>query len=292
MFFLKLGTILTSLFKLEVRMQIRKGLGLIILTGMTLGLLADSLLAEEPVNPVRDRRSYGVKVAVLDSGSNYIYKEGISLIDNTVKDDNGHGTLVSRIIKEVYPKAELYIVKIMNKDGLAINEEAVILGLEWAISKNVDVINMSLRLKDSEKIHQAIKKAYEKGIVILAAAGNRETNVSTYQSKCIKETMVCENVPHDAIRTTQYDIAYPAKYEEVISVGALDRYGKIYAWSRGKEEAEILCKGYKGKKAGTSIACAYATGFAAKVISNIVNEGEREEIRRIIKTKIERGELK
>ncbi len=214
--------------------------------GLTIGLImANTLLASA---------SEPAKVAILDSGSNSTYKEGISLIDSTVKDYNGHGTLMARIIKEVTPDIELYVVKVMGKDGLAVNEEAVILGIEWAISRDVDVINMSLRLKDSARLHQAIKKAHDNGIVIIAAAGNTTTKINTLTT----------------------EVAYPAKYNEVIAVGALDRYGKVYDGSINGEEVDICYRGYKGKKAGTSIASAYATGFAASIISENPDSGVQE----------------
>jgi len=232
--------------------------------------------ASEPVKPVRNNTdltqiSNGVKVAILDSGSNITYKEGISLIDGTVRDYNGHGTLMAEIIKEVNPNAELYIVKVMGKDGLAVNEEAVILGLEWAISRDVDVINMSLRLKDSPRLHQAIKKAHDKGIVIIAAAGNKTSKMNTL--------------------TTEYEVAYPARYSEVIAVGALDKYGKVYSGSIKGEGVDICCKGYKGRKAGTSIASAYAAGLAANVISGNP-DSNIQEVKNLMLQKAERGELR
>jgi subtilisin family serine protease len=201
-----------------------------------------------------------VKVAILDSGSNIGYKEGISLIDATVKDYNGHGTLMARIVREVYPQAELYIIKVIGKDGLAINEEAVILGLEWAISRGVDVINISLRLKDSERLHKAIKKASSKGVVIVVAAGNKNSVIS-YQLSVIRETLNSKNT------TSDIEVAYPARYDEVIAVGALDRYGRVYKASLKGEGVDIYCKGYRGEKAGTSIASVYATGMIARIIS-------------------------
>jgi subtilisin len=211
-----------------------------------------------------------VKVAILDSGCNISYKEEISLIDNTVRDYNGHGTLMARIIKEVYPAAELYIIKVIGNDGLLINEEAVILGLEWAVSRGVDVINMSLRLKDSERLHQIIEKAYQHGIVMVAAAGNKSTRLGALTTK-------------GAIDLTE--VAYPARYDEVIAVGALDRYGKAYPGSIKGEKVEVLCRGYKGKQAGTSVASAYAAGFAAKIISEHPNSS-LEKVREVMHQKL------
>jgi subtilisin family serine protease len=190
-----------------------------------------------------------VKVAILDSGCNIDYKEGISLIDRMVKDYNGHGTLMARIIKEKAPFAELYIVKVMNKDGLCPNEEAVIRGIEWAVSRGVNLMNISLRLKDSERLHNAIRKAYDKGIIIIAAAGNENSLLDNGGGFNLKA------------------VAYPAKYDEVIAVGAVDPAGRVYDGSIKGKEVEVFCQGYKGRYAGTSVASAYATGIIARIIS-------------------------
>jgi subtilisin family serine protease len=204
--------------------------------------------------------SEAVKVGILDSGSNIAYKEGISLVDNTLRDNNGHGTLMAQIIKESCPKAELYIIKVIGKDGVVINEDAVILGIEWAISKEVKVINMSLRIKPSQRLYAAIKKAYDKGIILVAAAGNNDKFSSSYYSVLDAKISVNSNVPSK-------EVVYPAKYSEVIAVGALDQYGKVYNESVQSEEVDFYFRGYRGKKAGTSIASAYAAGAMARTIS-------------------------
>ncbi|MFH1678432.1 MAG: S8 family serine peptidase [Candidatus Omnitrophota bacterium] len=187
--------------------------------------------------PIAEAEEKGIKVAILDSGCNIPYKEGISLIDRSLKDYNSHGTLMARIIKEKAPFVELYIIKVMDRDGFCVNDEAVIRGIEWAISKEVDLINMSLGLEDSDKLQKVISKAYNKGIVIIAAAGN--------------EGM---------------EVAYPAKYNEVIAVGAVNKYGKVYAGSVKGKDVEVVSRGYYGRQAGTSIASAYAVGIAARII--------------------------
>jgi subtilisin family serine protease len=242
-------------------MRIRR---VITITGLAISVViwaAGLVSASEPVNPVRSNlnalatTSNGVKVAILDSGCDIAYQEGISLIDGTLKDYKGHGTLMASIIRETCPQAQLYIVKAVEKEGLILDEEAVILGLEWAISRNVDVINMSLRLKDSERLHEVIQKAYRQGIVIVAAAGNNSTRMG-----------LARNFAQvGAISLTE--VAYPAKYSEVIAVGALDRNGRVYGASIKGEKVEVFCKGYKGSVAGTSVASAYAAGLVVKIIS-------------------------
>ena len=246
----------------------------LIIAGLIIGLAVINTL---PANPLCSEASASklVKVAILDSGSNIAYREGISLIDGTVRDYNGHGTLMARIIKEVNPDAELYIVKVMGKNGLAVNEDAVILGLQWAISRDVDVINMSLRLKGSARLHQVIEKAYKSGIIIVAAAGNTTSRWSV--SRGGLDT-------YDTADNTQYEVACPAKYKEVIAVGALDRYGRVYDGSIEGREVDVHCKGYKGREAGTSIASAYCAGLASKIISENP-DCSTQEIKNIISQK-------
>ncbi len=210
-----------------------------------------------------------VKVAILDSGSNNAHKEGISLVDDTLRDSNGHGTLMAQIIKESCPNAELYIVKVIGKDGLVINEDAVILGLEWAISRDVKVINMSLRMKPSQRLYEVIKKASAKGIILVAAAGNNDKFSGSYYSTFSAKTSVDSSMPGK-------EVAYPAKYSEVIAVGALDQYGKVYNQSARSEEVDLYFRGYHGNRAGTSIASAYAAGAMARAISENPNASPKE----------------
>ncbi len=218
--------------------------------------------------------SEAVKVGILDSGSNIAYKEGISLVDDTLRDNNGHGTLMAQIIKESCPSAELYIIKVIGKDGLVINEDAVILGLEWAVAKEVKVINMSLRIKPSQRLYEVIKKAYAKGIILVAAAGNNDKFSGSYYSVLDTRISVDSNMPSK-------EVAYPAKYPEVIAVGALNQHGKVYNESAQSGEVDLYFRGYRGRSAGTSIASAYVAGTMAQAITENP-EASFEELKNII----------
>lgn len=102
-----------------------------------------------------------VKVAIIDSG---IYKDHEDLYGKVVKefnainpnepitDDFGHGTAVAGIITAnnndigivgVTQKIDIYSVKVISNDG-KVNKDAFVRGLEWAISEQVDIINVSL----------------------------------------------------------------------------------------------------------------------------------------------------
>nr|CAH03670.1 Apr protease precursor [Bacillus licheniformis] len=70
---------------------------------------------------------------------------------------------------------------------------------EWATTNGMDVINMSLGgASGSTAMKQAVDNAYARGVVVVAAAGNSGNSGSTNT------------------------IGYPAKYDSVIAVGAVD----------------------------------------------------------------------
>jgi subtilisin family serine protease len=119
---------------------------------------------------------------------------------------------------------------------------------------------MSLRVKPSQRLYEVIKKAYDKGIILVAAAGNNDKFSGSYYSVLDAKTSVDSNVANK-------EMAYPAKYSEVIAVGALNQYGKVYNQSVQSAEVDLYFRGYHGKTAGTSIASAYAAGAMAQKIS-------------------------
>jgi len=224
-----------------------------ILITMVLGLLLWLIPSAYAVEPIR--------VAILDSGSNVGFKEGVNFVDDSLRDFNGHGTLMAKIIKKSCPTAEFYIAKVIGKSGLVINEEAVILGIEWAISRNVKVINMSWRMKPSEKLRAVIKKAHDEGIILVSAAGNNDRHSASYYSVLESRSPIVNG-------DLNSDVSYPAKYPEVIAVGALDKHGRVYDQSVQSESVDLYFRGYRGRKAGTSVASAYVAGAIAKVISS------------------------
>jgi subtilisin family serine protease len=204
-----------------------------------------------------------VKVAILDSGSNTKYEEGISFIDDTPADLNGHGTTVAKIIKEINPDAKLYIAKVLDSNGRSTSIIPLVKGIEWAISRKVDLINISLQIpKDNEVLHDAIKEAYSHGIIIIAAAGNKGDIIDALMDELYR------NSPKPGIST---DVKYPAKYEEVIAIGAVSRllhFDRHEKYSPIGPKIEFVSDGSYGSQNGTSFASASATGIISKIKSD------------------------
>jgi len=206
-----------------------------------------------------------VKVGVIDTGIDLKHpdlkaniKGGYNAINplKSYTDDHGHGTHVAGIIAAlnnsigvvgVGPNIDLYAIKVLNAKGSGYLSD-VIEGLDWAVANGIKVVNMSLGTsQDVPSFREAIVRAYNAGVVIVAAAGNSGGAV-----------------------------VYPAAYPEVIAVSATDKNNQIASWSSRGPEVDLAAPGasiystYKGQSyatlSGTSMAAPHVTGAAALII--------------------------
>ena len=144
----------------------------------------------------------GVKVAIIDTGIDYIhdqppsaeppvvdpellghYKGGYDFVNNDTDpmDDNGHGTHVSGILAAehngylvagVAPDAWVYGLKILDASGNG-DESNLIAALQWSVDNGMQVVNMSLGTHDQNAaLQQAVHNAYLTGLLMVAASGN------------------------------------------------------------------------------------------------------------------------
>lgn len=218
-------------------------------------------------------RGQGVKVAVIDTGIDYFhadlasnYAGGASFVSYTssARDDNGHGSHVAGTIAAVdnsagvvgvAPSARLYAVKVLDRRGSGYISD-VIEGIDWAIANGMQVINLSLgTTADIQSFHDAIVRAHDAGIVVVAAAGNSGPNSNT--------------------------VLYPAKYPETIAVSATDTNDNIASFSSRGQEVDVSAPGvsiystYKSGKyatlSGTSMATPHVSAVAALVLTRPVD---------------------
>lgn len=214
-----------------------------------------------------------VKIAVLDTGISSNHPDltvsgGINLVgklkNNKWNDDNGHGTHVAGIIAArnntigvvgVAPDAQLYAVKVLDAYGSGYISD-VIEGIDWAVQNNMNVVSMSLGTTVySQALNDTTANAYKVGILLVAVAGNSgDGNLST------------DNV------------LYPAKFDSVIAVSAVDSNNLAPVWSADGTEVELAAPGVDiysawsnggyANATGTSMAAPFVTGVAALVKSN------------------------
>lgn len=209
-----------------------------------------------------------VRVAILDSGvdmlDNIQVKERINFIPGqenfTVmfEDEAGHGTAVAGIIagetmegettEGINKNVEIYSAKVLDENNQA-PLSRIIQGIYWAIEQDVHIINMSFGTdRYSQALEDAVKAASDKGILIVAAAGN--------QGKSGTDT-----------------VEYPAAFSEVIAVGSVDAQGEVSDFSAKGEELEVVAPGEAVRVtgafgadmvvSGTSMAAPHVTAVAS-----------------------------
>lgn len=207
----------------------------------------------------------GIKIAVIDTGiSPHLDLEiagGISYVDYTSSyyDDNGHGTHVAGIIgalnndygiRGVASDATIYSVKALSHEGTGYVSN-IIASLDWAIQNEMDIVNISIGIQtDSPALKAIIEKAYSKGILLVAAAGNDGNEMGLGDS-----------------------IDFPAKYDQVIAVGAIDQFNKRASFSSTGSDLEVTAPGLNilstslngnyAEMSGTSMAAPFVTGQLA-----------------------------
>ena len=194
------------------------------------------------------------RVAILDTG---IDKDHPALKNNfeigkdfygenhsgkyTFFDEVGHGTHVAGTIAAnqmnagfvgVAPQAKILAGRVCGQESCS--SLAIVEGINWAVKEKVDVINMSLGggvLSKADRI--ALDAAEAAGVVVVAASGN------------------------DGIDR----IEYPARYQKVISVGAVDSDLKRAEFSQYGPELSIVGP-------GVEVISSVPMGTAAEVSSS------------------------
>ncbi len=226
----------------------------------------------------------GVRVAVLDTGVLYTHpdlKGRVVWCVNTVltktyrgtdlskcTDRNGHGTHVTGIIAALINNAgvagvasnvSIYIIKVLNDAGSGTYTD-IAEGIIEAVkgpdgvagtSDDAKILSMSLGgSSDSSVLRDAVVWAYNNGAVLVAAAGNSG----------------------DGDPSTD-NVAYPARYPEVIAVAAVDSSYNVPTWSSDGPEVDVAAPGVNilstylrngyATLSGTSMATPHVSGVVA-----------------------------
>lgn len=135
----------------------------------------------------------GVQVFVVDTGARLSHEEFAGRIDRgankardrgdaaDASDCQGHGTHVAGTVAGarlgVARKARIVPVRVLGCDGSGTNVD-VIAGLDWVAktARGPAVVNLSLGGGASKSLDSAVKDLVARGIVVVAAAGNENTD--------------------------------------------------------------------------------------------------------------------
>ena len=230
---------------------------------------------------VQNALGQGVRVGVVDSGINHHPALNSSLLSGSnyvdgadasdTADRYGHGTLVAGLIAGAdengclgaAPDAELVPLKVT--DGKTVTVSTVCRAIYGGIDDfDCDILNLSLGIRsDYQSLREAVEYAEERGVVIVAAVGNNGSAA----------------------------LYYPACYETVIGVGAVDETGAVYYHSNQNDSVFLTAPGANVKTtgkfggyttaSGTSFAVPHVTA-AASVLWSIDQDLTPQDIRTLL----------
>ena len=127
--------------------------------------------------------NYTGYIALIDTGaSGSVVKKSVSVLGDDGADYNGHGSGMAEAIASANPDAKVLSIKALDNNAIGTVAD-VYTAIEYAIDANVSVINLSMSsiaTSDSDLLRTAISDATNKGIKVVASAGNRNSNASYY----------------------------------------------------------------------------------------------------------------
>ncbi|MFV0276185.1 MAG: S8 family serine peptidase [Parahaliea sp.] len=169
-----------------------------------------------------------------------------------------HGTAIASIIaangdgyQGLAPQAELYAAGVFEDDGErgeVASTVSLVRALDWLVTSGVEVVNVSIAGPPNRLLETALKRASERGVLILAAAGNGGPAAKP---------------------------KYPAAYGSVVAVTAVDTAGRAFRLANRGEYLDIAAPGVGllharagggyATSSGTSFAVPFATTAAARL---------------------------
>lgn len=188
-----------------------------------------------------------------------------SFLTGKVKSPTLHGTAVASVLlgaidnqAPLLKNAHLFSAEVFYRQsdyaqGATLN--AIIEAINWLIIEKVKVINMSLAGPDNAILNTVINAAHQQGAFIVAAAGN-------------------EGPAAPAV--------YPAGYDDVIAVSAIDQHQQPYRWSNQGPYIDFAALGVNvltaqsqqsiGRESGTSMAAPVVSAALACTLANLSDE--------------------
>ncbi len=231
--------------------------------------------------------SAGVSIAILDTGVDQSHPDLKGKIvrnvnftnSSTVDDIHGHGTHVAGIAAASTNNAigvagmgydsTIMNVKVLSDSGSGYYSW-VASGITWAADNGAQVINMSLGGTVSSRVlEDAVNYAWDKGVVVVGAAGNNGNST----------------------------LFYPAAYANCMAVAATDRYDNKPSWSNHGEWVDVAAPGVGiystvngdryGNKSGTSMASPFVAGLAGLVFTMVTDSNSNGRLNDEVRARIE-----
>jgi subtilisin family serine protease len=171
----------------------------------------------------------------------------------STKVPSAHGTAVASLLvgraarfRSAAPSATLYAADVYCRDPIGGSIEAVAAALAWLLSERVPVVNISLVGPANRTLEQVVRRASERGLLLVAAVGNDGPAAAPL---------------------------YPAAYAGVVAVSAVDADGQVLVEAgRGPHVAFVAPGSAMAVAAlgGPPFATARGTSFAAPLVAGLL----------------------
>lgn len=219
-------------------------------------------------------RGQGARVGVIDTGVRRDHPDLVGRLaagrdfvddDDDPTDLNGHGTHVTGIIaanadngigvRGAAPEATIVPVRALNADGAG-SAQDIADGIDWALTQNVDVINLSLggplplpALGVRGPLEEGIERALDRGVIVVAAAGNNSLPLCEQNTQ--RGRLLCVGAVGPASTRASFSsfglgLSLVAPGEGILSTSRTGDYERI---------------------SGTSEAAPFVAGVAAQLVS-------------------------
>ncbi|NNC79157.1 MAG: S8 family serine peptidase [Acidimicrobiales bacterium] len=162
--------------------------------------------------------------------------------DGVADESHGHGTFVAGIVAQIAPDARILPIRAMEADGVG-DMHVIIDAIDEAVARGADIINISFgTITESRGLEDAIERAQDSGVVVVAAAGNHGAD----------------------------EERYPAALSGVISVGAFDSTADgIATWGGYGDWVDVSAPGLEvvSAKPGGTMATWSGSSISAPIVA-------------------------
>jgi hypothetical protein len=212
------------------------------------------MVPQEAIAFPEDTAEMALKIGMIDSNVDTAHPsladtriEARSFVSRGAEEPQFHGTAVASIIaanhddyRGLAPSSQLYAASVFEQDdqrGEIASTVSLVRALDWLISSGVDTVNISLAGPPNRLLETALARVSERDVMVLAAAGNGGPMA---------------------------DPMYPAAYDSVVAVTAVDAGGKVFRLANRGDYLDIAAPGVdlRHARAGGGYAASSGTSFA------------------------------
>ena len=189
-------------------------------------------------------------VIVQQSSAAILDQSSAAILDGGPYSAFGHGTMTAGLVHLAAPKAKILPLKAFTSNGTG-NLSNIIAALYYAVQHQANVVNMSFDVSSpSPALNQAVAYANQKGVVLVAAAGNENTSAPVYPA---------------AIKSNVMGIASTTDWDQRSS---FSNYGSTDVWiaAPGEYVISTFPGGTYASASGTSFSSPLVAGTAALLL--------------------------